>query len=464
MMWTDAPEMALDDVVPVVAPRTRHSIRIGSVSLNGRTHNLTTSLRDNNMIDAVLRLLPDEMPDVNYLSPLSVVDEWPGGSRISFHGAIDAAEVSSDALTLRASTMSDFREKSVAPMAHRGVEAIELIYLLAKTAGIERENINVDVPVVNRWETVQVALPVLGCAVDESISLGFGVSLCPGPLLTGWEESEVPNELWAVISSAESVAVMYVDGERWLHEAESVALDRIGAALSWMVAQLKDGSAYGPDGDLQEFSRARVRATPRLSDVVLVQGMLSQRAYMRDRTTVIVPPALQANDLRRVAPLPEGVDQRTLLSYRALHRASDESSEPFARLTALWEALEFYAAEVQVDGLISKAQARHIRRNATKDLDPSSRERVLKALGNLSTSSLLMRTFHRAMSEGVPISKSDANGLGELRAIRNDAAHGGKLQTPTREELNGAVSVVSRLLRRAAWLTTRADSASRRGG
>ena len=116
------------------------------------------------------------------------------------------------------------------------------------------------------------------------------------------------------------------------------------------------------------------------------------------------------------------------------------------RVSALWEALEFYAAQVPSLQLFSKAERRNLRTRAQQSLTSEQSARLDQVFEQLNSSSLLERIWAQADADLMPCSDGDKNLLRRMQTLRNDAVHGRAIQLPTREDLSYAVSIVARLL------------------
>ena len=61
---------------------------------------------------------------------------------------------------------------------------------------------------------------------------------------------------------------------------------------------------------------------------------------------------------------------------RACARAADQTVEPMARVSAIWESLEYYAAGVKLPKLFSKSDIKSIRSGIPQDLSSDKRKRL----------------------------------------------------------------------------------------
>jgi hypothetical protein len=124
--------------------------------------------------------------------------------------------------------------------------------------------------------------------------------------------------------------------------------------------------------------------------------------------------------------------------------------DPLASVTALWEAIEFYTARSRVTRLFPTKLLASIEKRVFDSLPPDvtsdQRARVTQVLGELNSPPLLTRLRAALDRDGVPMSDGDIALLQRLRRLRNDAVHGRSSVLPTREELDHAISIVSRML------------------
>lgn len=364
-----------------------------------------------------------------------------------------AVESDGDELLIDASAMAEFRELDVAPHVTIGVDAMEMIYMLARTSGFDDDRIQIHVGSSPLLETIEVAVPVLGCAVEEAVNLTDRVRLVPRDAvnLRRFSDADPVGSLLRGFDECKAVAITYVTDERRLFGAEEQGRTRIRSAIDWLTVQLRNGFSYGPDGGIRPFDRAEARTALSLQPIVLVTGLLTGRSWLRDTSVPMAKQLLAGPRVKAAVKVSALGDMRSELSYAAMGRAGDESLDPMSRVAALWDALEFYAAEVEVDKAFSKAEMRALRKRSVVGLSESQIQRLDQGLQQLNATSLMQRIWIQAAKDHVPVSSSDREIIARMRAVRNDAIHGRDLRPPSRDELAHAVSVVARLLVHAAY-------------
>ncbi len=128
-------------------------------------------------------------------------------------------------------------------------------------------------------------------------------------------------------------------------------------------------------------------------------------------------------------------------------RAADETQSPVQRGQALWDSIEFLTAGIRVSAAFRKTDRRAIRAALqTVSLTDQQRDRLDEVLQRLNEPSLAMKMRARAASDGVPLAASEIRLLRDIRAARNDAAHGRKPSAVSDHDLRWAVSIVARLV------------------
>jgi hypothetical protein len=131
--------------------------------------------------------------------------------------------------------------------------------------------------------------------------------------------------------------------QRLLYDAEEEGLAIIDAAAAWLTMRLRYTWSHLPDGRLQHYQRAATPAAAQRLDGVGVLAVQGDRRWWRGTT---VERASGEAPLRPGAPWTETTlpadlapgDRQALL---ALQRAAT-AGDAVQRVTALWEAIEFY--------------------------------------------------------------------------------------------------------------------------
>lgn len=445
---------ALRSCQPTIAESRRHAISVGGTDLRDHVAQFTLSLADDGRRPvAKVRLKSIDIPPVDYFAALDVSLVRGDVRSPSFGGAIMTVESDGDELMIDASAMAEFQELAVAPHATIGVDAMEMIYMLARTSGFDDDRVQIHVGSPPLLETIEVAVPVLGCAVNEAVNLTDRVRLIPRDAvdLRRYSDADPVGALLRKFDECKAVAITYVTDERRLFGAEEQGRTRIRTAIDWLTVQLRNGSSHGPDGKIRSFDRAEARTALSLQPTVLVTGLLTGRSWLRDTSVPMAKQLIAGPRLKAAVKVSPLSDARSELSYAAMGRAGDESLDLMIRVTALWDALEFYAAGVEADKTFTKSEMRALRKRSVVGLSESQIQRLDQGFQQLNAGSLMQRIWIQATRDDVPVSSSDREVIARMRAVRNDAIHGRDLRPPSRDELAHAVSVVARLLVHAAY-------------
>jgi hypothetical protein len=440
---------ALRSSQPTVAEKHGASISVGETDLRDYVDRYSLSFEDDGRTPkADIHLRSANIPPIDYFATLNII-RFRGEVRTpSFGGAIMMVDRDEEGLAVTASAMADFRELAVSPHASVRVDGVDLIHLLARTAGLEEDKVRIDVGGPPMLETIEVAVPISGCTVDTPVVLSDTVRLV-SKAAVNLEQFRGNASITSVLDDFENcdaVAVTYVTDEHRLFSAEEKGVARVRAALEWFTVQLRNGFSHAPNGKARPFAREQARTALGLRDTVLVTGLLSGRTWLRDTSVPMAKHQLAGSKLSSMSATLPLTDGPSVLSYTALARAGNESLESMSRVTALWDALEFYAAGVEVDRVFSKSEMRALRKRSVEGLNEEQVRRLDQGFQQLNASSLLQRIWIKAASDAVPISASDRDIIVRMREVRNDAIHGRNLRPPPREELAHAVSVVARLL------------------
>ena len=228
-------------------------------------------------------------------------------------------------------------------------------------------------------------------------------------------------------------------------DAEQAGVGEIDTAVSWLAVRAHYGLAFLPGGEPVSFRREHALARPAYGPVVAGFGLTSRRAWVRKRTGTEGDRSLPLDEFM-LPELPRGLTIQDRQAVVACRRAVTEA-DPLGRITALWDAIEFYVAGAKAPTLFNDAElaaARH----AVADLNLSDvqRARLLDAVAKLNSAPLMARLRAALDSDRVPITEAELAFLQRLRKIRNDAVHGRGAAVPEDEALEYGVSVVSRML------------------
>jgi len=445
--WLERDDVDLGHTPIIAGWSSRRSVTVGSTLLDRAVRHFTTRLVGRSEVQAEVVLDLSRTPGFDAFAPLQITSHTGDSATPIFSGTIQDVVLDGETATITATNMSNFKELGAPPLAHREMGAYDMLYMFARTSGFEQENINFQMETRDINETIEVALFITDCHITEPVSLSSAVRLVPNAVhLDRFGADAVPPSLRSAVASASAVAVTYVDGEDWLYEAEELGCVQISEAIEWITLQLRNGFSRDQELGARSFSRTVSRGSLRDNGIVLVTGLSTGRSWLRDRSTPVVSLDMDARVFGELRPLPSRAHRRPRLAAAALARAADEDSDSMARLAALWQALEYYAADASIKSEFSAARARSIRRNATKGLEGEHKKRVLQALQNLNEGSLLMRIAHVADEGGVTFTDSDRACLKALRNVRNNSVHGGAFEPPTRDDVNQGVSIAARLI------------------
>ena len=115
---------------------------------------------------------------------------------------------------------------------------------------------------------------------------------------------------------------------------------------------------------------------------------------------------------------------------------------------ALWEALEFYAAETTVPKMFSKQQRKDLIAAIPVGFDAVQTARLTDAINSLNRPTTVEQLRIRMRQDGIQLTDDEQALLfRHLRDPRNDLAHGRAIQSPpTREQLDRGIGLVARML------------------
>jgi len=427
------PQLFLD------ARRRRFVVRLGGAEL--QPDKATTSNALGGRPRAEFDLSWRDRPPVDFLGPLTVtaLERAPAATteRPLFTGLVDAVTVEDDALRAIALGATELAEGTLGRLSS-GVSAVELVHLMARSAGLGDERLRIEGLDQLPHEVVQVIAPVDGASVDSPERRGdvqFTADRRVAASFATMGDDDAPL-----------YAVTYVEASR-LHDAEQRGLATINAALDLLLAACAYGLSTRPGGMPVPFTRTTARARPALRRTVFVQGVSTRRWWCRDRTVSATAAGADVAALLSAWPeLPRPISPALAHGLAALRVAADALAGTVERVQALWNAIEFYAAGAKVPKLFDRsARTQLAAAVSATSLTEEQKTRAREVLGGVNTPPLLVRLKAQAAADGVPVTASELDMLVQLRGRRNDSAHGRAGSSVSGERLDWAVSVAARL-------------------
>jgi hypothetical protein len=430
-------------------------VRFGGIDVAVAVRNFeaTTSIED--LPAARFRLDVSALPDdpIDYLAEVRISAEWEGAEQLIFTGAVISAERTDEgdlAVDCRGGVALD--EQLMPQMASWDMRAADLIHLIARAAGFPETRLQIEGLDALPREVFEVTCPLTALAVTGGVHIGavqFSDAEASSYTLFGVEP---PKPLKSQFTGASAYAVACVTA-RTAFDAERAALLNVDTALSWLAARARYGLVRLPAGEVRAFARTETRALPSRLPVLHARGVQSGRRWLRSLAPApdVIALALGPGDL----PLTRWLrvqDHQALLAWRR----AVTSSDPLGTVTALWDAIEYYAAEASVPTMFSNTELELLRAALPAGLSNLQRERALEGVAALNSPPLMTRLRAALTADGVPVSDGELGLLQRLRKLRNKVVHGRSVETPENEELEHAMSIVSRMLtyrleRRREW-------------
>lgn len=394
--------------------------------------------------ELAIELDPAALPPepVDYLATTTYKSTGPG-LRTDFSGHVDRAVLADGRIKLEASGASLLVEHAAGLLISKGVAPPQLIYEMARSAGMTDDELVISELDDAEPEIFEVIAPLHGLALEAERRIA-SVTLMPRTdVLPRLAEMEFGDQLDAI--DAEAFALSLQSQHR-VYLAEQAGLREIDTMLDWLAARFQHGLARTQDGSLQPFERANSRARPHRGDLAVVRGLTSGQRWLRSvtRESMRFTASIRTND-----PLLD-IDLAALrtterLALAACRRATSEH-EPLARVQAISEAIESLVAEVSVPRRWERAQLRAAMRALPDHLPAGLLEDAKKAIGNLNTPGLMRRFRSLAEHAGLPISDRELGLLDEMRNVRNDAVHGRPAVPPSPPALDYATAIVCRVI------------------
>jgi hypothetical protein len=383
--------------------------------------------------------------------------DWSGPAHATseghalMHGRVIEAQPQDDGsvtLSLRGATMLD--ESLLPPMVVQQLDHREVVYLAAREAGFDPDNINIHgFPEAVAFEPLWVLAPVRGLTVKRAAQVGV-VELVDGDSGREMLRRFTPpldakfGDPLADVTAFARVAVP----ARYLYDAEQEGLTLIDDAAAWLTTRLRYSWSHAPDGHLALYERAATLVVvERLPGVAVFPVEGGGRRWWRDTTVARGERDVDLSpDARWLDPsMPTQVSLGDRQALLALQR-SITTRDPVQRVAALWEAIEFYLGDRGPEpGFTDEEIAAAVER-ASEGMTAEKAKRVDDVLRQwLNSWSPRARLEHVLGDERVPFSDEDMRRVGRLRRARNRALHGAEAE-PTHEEIDQAVGLMSRAI------------------
>jgi hypothetical protein len=378
---------------------------------------------------------------IDYLAPVQV----GYGQAKQFVGDVLTATPDADRIELDLATMPELEESTTGAMATWDVTHHEMVYILARTAGLDDEQVNIYGLDALPHELFEIVVPVDGISVAEPTTIG-GCRLVPASVITARLAELTEDEpLLGPFARASCAAIALASGSRLL-DAEAAALTRIDHALAWIAVSLRYGLTHWPDGRPVRFARTAFHALPVRVDKAWVRGLGTARQLVHDTGPTAHRPQLDLDRDHLVGEPPALWSLQDRQAAAALRRAA-AATDPIQAVTALWDAIEFYVAGTAAPELFSAAQLKALRKAVPDDLPAPLRARAIEAINRLNQPALLTRLRAAVEDDGVPTADDEWDLLRDLRRSRNALVHGAGAQAAaSSREIARAAAFVARLL------------------
>ncbi len=382
--------------------------------------------------------------------------DWAGPTQVMIdnrdgtHGRIIEAKPESGNVALSVQNATMLSESLLPPLLVQQTDAREVVYLVAREAGFEPEDIDIHgLAEAVRFEQLWVVTPLRGLVVRQTVKVGV-VELMAGDagreMLLRFSPA-LPAQVTGPLEDIEAFARVAVSA-KFMCEAEREGLSLIDDAAAWLTTRLRYSWSHAPDGQLEPYERAATISTvERLSEVVVFPVAGTGRRWWRDTSVARAEKDLELlPDSRWLTPaMPVRVSSGDRQALLALQRAIT-ARDPVQRVAALWEAIEFYLGDRGpspefTDDEITAAIAR-----ASEGMGDAKSERVGNVLRQwLNSRSPQARLKNVLTEERVPFTDEDMQRIRRLRRSRNRALHGAE-STPRHDEIDQAVGLISRAM------------------
>ncbi|WP_411075162.1 hypothetical protein [Streptomyces sp. cmx-4-7] len=368
-----------------------------------------------------------------------------GSTRRVFTGFVVEANVAGSNIEILCNSFPELKERRISRTATAAVPQIEMLYTLMRGGGLSDEQIKIDGLENLPEEVFEVVTPAAGVVADGVKNIGPVSILGRDDLnLDGIPGSA---DFIGDFQRHETYAMTFATSALMLVAEEKGLLD-IDLALSWLTVRSRYSIAPLPDGSTAGWNRENTLISPSRGELVLVRGLRTHRRWLRapEQPSQLTDLDLGATHSSFVLPrMKQNLPLNMRQAISACARAA-QGRDDIDRVTALWEAVEFYVGKTAVPALFSKSERRAIKRSLPKFGDQAKDGRLEMLLGDLNNPPLFVKFRRKIAIEGAPVSQNDIDLLSTLRKVRNDVVHGRSPNRPKTHEVNQGVAVVARIL------------------
>jgi hypothetical protein len=401
----------------------------------------------NNVASAEVNMAIGRLVDahVDYLADAAVLN---AASAVQFQGLVESVAFNGDQATISLRNGQEMTDVRMGGLGVVGVDVRELVWSLARTAGITEDKIAIPGWVPGPDELFEVVIPLSGLQIDRRFDIG-DVLITAEPHVKQSVDDLGPDPIRAAFQGGSCWAIAHVRA-RTVFEAEAEGIEAIALAIGWLAARSHYAGASLPNAECIRFARTNTLSRIDRGGAVYVRGLATTRRWLRSPSD-----STKADDLR-----PESVDLIEMPRMVAANltqqereavaawKRSVEAPDPMARVSAISESIEFLCAGVRTPGthLFARAQRKHLLKYGKGNLSAAQHERVKRLVGRLNEPSLGAKLDHWLAREAVHLTPSDRDVLDRVREVRNNFVHGRSHDLPKAADLRYASSVVNRML------------------
>jgi hypothetical protein len=421
-------------------------LRLGSNTVIARGR-CAVKMERNRVSSAEVSMPIRELVDarVDYLADAAVLNEVSAEQLL---GLVESVDIDGDKATINLRNGQELTDLRLGGLGVTGVDAREIVWSLARTAGIPDAKI-----VIEGWtrgpdELFEVVIPLSGLYVERRFEVG-GVLITAEPRVSRAVEDLGPDPIRAAFQGASCWAIANVRA-RTVFDAEAEGVEAMAVAIGWVAARSHYAGASLPNGDCIKFARNNTLSRIDRRGAVYVRGLATARRWLRSPSNFIETEDLRPESVDLIELPPMVASDLTQQEREAIAawKRSVEASDPMARVSAISEAVEFLCAGLSTPGthLFAKAQRKRLLNYGTANLSVPQQERVRRLVGRLNEPSLGAKLDHWLEREGVHLTESDRGVLDRVREVRNNFVHGRSHDLPKPADLRYASSVVNRML------------------
>ncbi len=150
-----------------------YTVTVGNLDITKAVANFSFTQKLNAMTVGTIKLKPKELlelPPLNYAAEVCLSKSQESGNEILFRGNITSVAAKSNEIDIGIATGIDFLQETLVQMTVADISHLELVWSLARGAGLGEERINIEGFKKGPIEPFEVIVPISGIELSKDTS------------------------------------------------------------------------------------------------------------------------------------------------------------------------------------------------------------------------------------------------------------------------------------------------------